>query len=48
MTITVTRLTGGDVARHLAQLADLRIAVFVAFPYLYDGEPAYEGVTTRK
>ena len=34
--------TGSDVAEHLAAVAKLRIDVFRAFPYLYDGDPDYE------
>lgn len=33
---------GGDVAPFLAAVAELRIEVFRAFPYLYDGDEAYE------
>ncbi|MAU53655.1 MAG: GNAT family N-acetyltransferase [Roseovarius sp.] len=40
--IRVARLTGAALARALPDVARLRIAVFRAFPYLYDGDPAYE------
>lgn len=42
MSITVRPLTGDEIAGALDDLAALRIAVFAAFPYLYDGDPAYE------
>ena len=34
--------SGADVAPHLDAVAALRIAVFRDWPYLYDGDPAYE------
>ena len=40
--IRVARLTGAALADALVDVARLRIAVFRAFPYLYDGDPAYE------
>lgn len=40
--IRVARLTGADLADALPDVARLRIEVFRAFPYLYDGDPAYE------
>ncbi|WP_225204957.1 GNAT family N-acetyltransferase [Novosphingobium huizhouense] len=42
MTIAVRPLTGPEVQAALGDLAALRIAVFSAFPYLYDGDEAYE------
>lgn len=42
MSITVRTLAGPEIAEHLADLACLRIKVFAAFPYLYDGSEAYE------
>ncbi|MBP3984985.1 GNAT family N-acetyltransferase [Pseudoxanthomonas helianthi] len=33
---------GTQVAAHLPSLARLRIAVFRTYPYLYEGDPAYE------
>ena len=42
MTVTVAPVTGGALAEVLPALARLRIAVFRAFPYLYDGDAAYE------
>lgn len=42
MSIAVRRLSGDGLSAALDDLARLRIAVFAAFPYLYDGDPAYE------
>ncbi|MQX37790.1 GNAT family N-acetyltransferase [Roseospira navarrensis] len=42
MPVTLRTLTGADLDAHLDDLARLRIAVFRAFPYLYDGDAAYE------
>lgn len=35
-------LSGPEIAAHLGDLARLRIAVFAEYPYLYDGDEAYE------
>jgi GNAT superfamily N-acetyltransferase len=40
--IRVARLTGGALAAALPDAARLRIAVFRAYPYLYEGDAAYE------
>lgn len=40
--ITVRPLTGDALVGALDALADLRITVFRAFPYLYDGDRGYE------
>jgi GNAT superfamily N-acetyltransferase len=40
--ITIRRLTGNEVEQALDRLAALRMTVFAAFPYLYDGSEAYE------
>lgn len=40
--LRVTALTGGDLAAVLPDLARLRITVFRDWPYLYDGDAAYE------
>ena len=40
--IRVEPLSGPDLTRHLDGLAALRIRVFRDYPYLYDGDPAYE------
>lgn len=42
MTVVVRSLTGDERQAALPALARLRIAVFRAFPYLYDGDLAYE------
>ncbi len=40
--VSVERLTGAALAPHVADVARLRIAVFREYPYLYDGQLAYE------
>lgn len=40
--LVVRPLTGAEIAGALGDLAALRIAVFAAYPYLYDGDAAYE------
>ncbi len=35
-------VTGADLERHLDAVAALRVRVFRDWPYLYDGDPAYE------
>jgi GNAT superfamily N-acetyltransferase len=42
MTVALRALTGRDLDAHLDGLAALRIAVFRDWPYLYDGDMAYE------
>jgi GNAT superfamily N-acetyltransferase len=42
MSVRIASLTGAALAEALPQLASLRITVFRAFPYLYDGDEAYE------
>ena len=42
MSVRIERLTGAALARRLDDLARLRIEVFRDFPYLYDGDIAYE------
>ena len=42
MSIAVRPLTGAEVGAALDDLAALRIAVFAAYPYLYDGDAASE------
>ncbi|MBP6012977.1 MAG: GNAT family N-acetyltransferase [Alphaproteobacteria bacterium] len=42
MSIRVETLTGARLAAHVGDVARLRIEVFRAFPYLYDGDLAYE------
>lgn len=40
--LTVSRVTGGGIEPCLKELARLRISVFRDWPYLYDGDMAYE------
>jgi GNAT superfamily N-acetyltransferase len=40
--LRVETVTGGDVLHYLSALAVLRIEVFREWPYLYDGDVAYE------
>lgn len=40
--IRIERLTGARLTAHLSDVARLRIEVFRAFPYLYDGDLDYE------
>lgn len=40
--VRLERLTGETLRQRLADLARLRIEVFRAFPYLYNGDPDYE------
>lgn len=42
MTLEIQTFSGADAASRLADLARLRITVFRDFPYLYDGDLAYE------
>ena len=42
MTLRFQALTGAAIAPYLPALARLRIAVFRDWPYLYDGDAAYE------
>ena len=42
MSVTVRPLTGAEIAAALDDLARLRITVFAAWPYLYDGDVDYE------
>lgn len=42
MTIRVAPLSGAALGAALDDLATLRITVFADYPYLYDGDPAYE------
>lgn len=40
--VEIRRVVGAQIAPYLADLASLRIELFAAFPYLYDGDRAYE------
>lgn len=42
MDVRIRALEGAEVRRSAARLAQLRIEVFAAWPYLYDGDAAYE------
>ncbi|MBD3728886.1 MAG: GNAT family N-acetyltransferase [Sphingomonadales bacterium] len=42
MSVAIERLEGAALADALGDLAKLRIAVFAAWPYLYDGDEEYE------
>ncbi len=42
MTLKIKSFSGADAAPYFDDLARLRISVFRAFPYLYDGDPDYE------
>lgn len=42
MTVGVRSLSAGEVERRFDELAGLRISVFRAWPYLYDGDMDYE------
>ncbi|HET9622971.1 MAG TPA: GNAT family N-acetyltransferase [Kofleriaceae bacterium] len=42
MTVEITRVAGAAIAPYLDALADLRMRIFRAFPYLYEGTAAYE------
>jgi GNAT superfamily N-acetyltransferase len=46
--IRLTSCQGQAIAPHLDALAGLRIRVFRDFPYLYDGDPAYEADYLRR
>ena len=48
MSISIRTLAGAEMARHLDALAHLRISVFAAWPYLYDGDAAYEADYLRE
>jgi GNAT superfamily N-acetyltransferase len=48
MTVTIRPLTGQQVLAAADSLAALRMAVFAEWPYLYDGDPAYEAAYLRE
>jgi len=48
MTLTIETLTGDEVLSVIDDLARLRMAVFAQWPYLYDGEAAYEADYLRE
>ncbi len=48
MTLDIRTLSGAAIKQNLADLAALRIEVFAAYPYLYDGDAAYETAYLRE
>ncbi|MEJ2458589.1 MAG: GNAT family N-acetyltransferase, partial [Novosphingobium sp.] len=48
MAVTVKALTGEQILAVIDDLAALRMAVFAEWPYLYDGDPAYEAGYLRE
>lgn len=44
----IRTLTGQDLLQAIDALAELRIAVFAEYPYLYEGSAAYEGAYVRE
>nr|WP_174523901.1 GNAT family N-acetyltransferase [Novosphingobium naphthalenivorans] len=48
MTVTVRALTGDQILAAIDDLAALRMTVFAEWPYLYDGDPAYEAGYLRE
>ncbi|MCJ2185924.1 GNAT family N-acetyltransferase [Novosphingobium beihaiensis] len=48
MSITVTALTGSQILAAIGDLAELRMTVFAEWPYLYDGDAAYEAAYLRE
>ena len=48
MSVEVRPLTGGEIDAAIDDLARLRIEVFAAYPYLYDGDAAYEAEYLRE
>ena len=47
MAVTVRPLTGEQILAAVDDLARLRMTVFAEWPYLYDGDPAYEAQYLR-
>ncbi|MCJ2179458.1 GNAT family N-acetyltransferase [Novosphingobium album (ex Hu et al. 2023)] len=48
MAVTVRPLTGDQILAAVDDLAALRMTVFAEWPYLYDGDPAYEARYLRE
>lgn len=48
MSVAVRPLIGGEIEAAIEDLAQLRIEVFAAYPYLYDGDAAYEADYLRE
>lgn len=47
MPLALTTVTGDRIRRFIPELAALRIGVFREWPYLYEGDPAYEAEYLR-
>ncbi len=45
--IEIRRVVGAEIAPYLGDLASLRIELFAEYPYLYDGDRAYEETYLR-
>lgn len=48
MSVAIRPLTGSEISAAMNDLARLRIQVFAAFPYLYDGDAKYEAAYLRE
>lgn len=48
MSMSVRALTGGEIVAAIQDLATLRMEVFAGWPYLYDGDAAYEADYLRE
>ncbi len=48
MSVAIRPLTGSEISAAMNDLARLRIQVFAAFPYLYDGDAEYEAAYLRE
>ncbi|RVQ69293.1 N-acetyltransferase [Croceicoccus ponticola] len=48
MSVTIEATSGEQIVPLIEDLARLRIAVFAEWPYLYDGDPAYEAAYLRE
>ncbi|MCC6829311.1 MAG: GNAT family N-acetyltransferase [Novosphingobium sp.] len=48
MTLSIRVLTGAEILSAIDDLADLRMRVFAEWPYLYDGDAAYEAEYLRE
>ena len=48
MSVSIRPLTGSEISAAMNDLARLRIQVFAAFPYLYDGDVEYEADYLRE
>ncbi len=48
MAVSIRALTGTEILAAIDDLARLRMTVFAEWPYLYDGDPAYEAGYLRE